>query len=184
MRCLGENLMILLRSLCWKKVLPKVISLSLQSSVNCSALLLVMLAEPWVPMVDSIAWQFFNLRIEVSHQGFDVLFRDFINSVLVLIIYVVIISFHCWSMYLNYCDLDMPFQKMWSSYLFVDWFPTNQSFCSKCRFPGYDILYLYNILLNVLSKLLYSCLPSDFYYKPISSHISQEYQFYIWLFLS
>ena len=55
MRCLGENLVILLRSLCWKKVLPKVISLSLQSSVNCSTLLLVMLAEPWGPMVDSIA---------------------------------------------------------------------------------------------------------------------------------
>ena len=111
MGCLGENHVILLRSLCWKKMLPKVISLSLQSSVNCSTLFLVMLAEPWGPMVDSIAWQFFNLRIEVSHQGFDVLFRDFINSVLVLIIYVVIISFHCWSMYLNYGDLDMPFLK-------------------------------------------------------------------------
>ena len=110
MICLGEN-HVLLRSLCWKKLSSKVISLGLQSSVNCSTLSLVMLAEPRAPMVDSIAWQFFNLCIEVSHQGFDVLFRDFVNSVLVLIIYVAIISFHCWSMYLNYVDLDIPFQK-------------------------------------------------------------------------
>ena len=98
--------MVLLRSLCLKKVLPILKSLSLQSSVNHSSLLLVVLAERQGLMVDSIALQFFNSRIEVFHQGFDGLFRDFINSVLVLLIYVIIISFHCWSMYLNYGDLD------------------------------------------------------------------------------
>ena len=154
MRQLGEHHVVLLRSLCLKKVLPILISLSLQSSVNHSSLLLVVLAERQGLMVDSIALQFFNSRIEVSHQGFDGLFRDFINSVLVLLIYVVIISFHCWSMYLNYGDLDMAFLKMCYSYLFIDWFLTNVNFFSKCLFLGYDLLYLYNILLNVLSKLL------------------------------
>ena len=145
--------MVLLKSLCLKKVLPILISLSLQSSVNHSSLLLVVLAERQGLIVDSVALQFFNSRVEVSYQGFDGLFRDFINSVLVLLIYVVIISFH-WSMYLNYGDLDMPVLKMCCSYLFVDWFLTNVNFFSKCLFPGYDLLYLYNILLNVLSKLL------------------------------
>ena len=59
-------------------------------------------------MVDSIAWQFYGLRIEVCHQEFDIQLRDFINSVLVIIIYVGIISFYSWSIYMNYGELEKP----------------------------------------------------------------------------
>ena len=92
--------MVLLRSSCLKKGLPKLISLSLQRKVNLSRLCLVMLVESQEPMVDSIAWQFFNLRIEAYHHEFDTQLRDFVNNVLV-IINVGIISFHSWSIYLN-----------------------------------------------------------------------------------
>ena len=133
--------MVLLRSSCLKKGLPNLISLSLQSSVTLSLLCLVMLVESRQPMVDSIAWQFFNLHIEAYHYKFDTQLRDFINSVLVIIINVDIISFHTWSMYLNYGDLEMLFLKMFFSYMFIDRFPT--------KFPT-----KYDQLLNALSKII------------------------------
>ena len=106
----------------------------IKSATQCESLTIIACYASRImgPMVDSFAWQFFNLRIEVSHQEFDIQLRDFINSVLVIIINVGIISFHSWSMYLNYGDLEMSFLKMCCSYMFIDRFQANQSFWSKC----------------------------------------------------